>query len=102
MSVYWGCVQSLHIVKRNRWVYQKSKYACTNKIPEGNCYKTVNRPFIPFYPGCAPAELHIVPCFKTHKYQGNHLQCAEGRSKSHDSCRRTCEIEMMEGSQYAS
>src|SRR5664279_2883715 len=102
MPVYRRGIQSLHIIECNRGIDKESEYSGSHKIPECNCDKTVNRPFVSFNPGCTSTEFHVIPCFKTHKYQGNHLQRTESRSKSHDSCRRTCEIEMMEGTQYAS
>src|ERR1035437_7297761 len=101
MSVYRCRIKSLHIIKCNRRINQKSKYTCPDKIPECNSDKAVNGPPICFKPGCTPAELNIVPRFKTHKNHRNYLECTESCTKRHNSNRSTSEIEMMKCTKYA-
>src|SRR5690606_34707482 len=77
VAVYRCSIQTLHIIKGNRWIDHKTEYTGTEHIPERYGYKEINRPFILFYPVGRFGKPDIFPGFNTNQDQRYNLQGAE-------------------------
>ena len=65
-----GCgVESLHVIKGDRWVDEETEDAGANQVPESNRDKTVDSPAVFFYPIVALVQFEVVIRFETHQYQ---------------------------------
>ena len=102
MSVIWGENRADFEITHDGQVDEKSKDACTDKIPEAHGHEEVEHPLVRKRDGTSAgvvsfSNLDEIPGVKGEEGQGNNLHGGEQSCKCHVHVRQPCPVPVVAG-----
>src|SRR5215470_19459207 len=97
-----GCrIQSLHVIKRDRWVNQEAEEASANKIPDQRRREKAERPAVDVFPFILPLDFRAIVRFEANNSERHHLKRRKHTPQRQHARWRAAPVEVMERAQDA-
>src|SRR5262249_48053737 len=94
-------IQSLHVIERNRRVYQKAEEPGTNKIPDQPRREKAERPAVDVFPFILPLDFRAIVRFEANNSERHHLKRRKHTPQRQHARWRAAPVEVMERAQDA-